>query len=173
MAHHSAASHKFEEYAREELRVLTSGSNSRMVRSHRRCSEVYVENQKTKTERIAAVQGRPLRDEVHRGIEAYRTTVHPTTGASPNKLTFGRELRGKLPETCRQPEIPDNTTVRKRDGEQKEKMKKHLNSDKRRHTTAMRIKVGDAVLCKQEKKNGLDAPIPPGSDGCDLASRET
>ena len=162
MAYHSTASHKFEEYAREELRVLTSGSNSRMVRSHWQCSEVYAENQKTKTERIAAVQGRPLRDEVHRGIRAYRNTAHPTTGASPNKLTFGRELRGKLPETCRQPgENPDNTTVHKRDGEQTEKMKKY--SDKSRHTTAMRIKVGDTVLCKQENNNSptpLFHPVP-------------
>ena len=32
-------------------------------------------------------------------------------------------------------------------------MKKY--ADKRRHTAAMRIKVGDTVLCKQEKKNSL------------------
>ena len=44
-------------------------------------------------------------------------------------------------------------TVCKRDREQKEKMKKY--AGKRRHTAAMRIKVGDTVFCKQEKKNSL------------------
>ena len=107
-----------------------------MARSQRRCREVYAENKK-KTVRIAALQGRPIRDEVRRGIRAYRATVHPTTGASPNKLMFGRELRGKLPEARRQTEHPDDATVRKRDQEQKEKMEKYAN--KRRHTAAMRI----------------------------------
>ena len=68
-------------------------------------------------------------------------SVHPTTGASPNKLMLGRELRGKLPEARRQTEHPDDAKVRKRDREQKEKMKKY--ADKRIHTAAMRNKVGD------------------------------
>ena len=96
---------------------------------------------------------------MRRGIRAYRATVHPTTGASPNKLMFGRELRGKLPEPRRQPEHTDDTTVRKRDREQKEKMKRY--ADKRRHTAAMRIKVGDTVLCKQERKNSLTPLFDP------------
>ena len=50
---------------------------------------------------------------------------------------LGRELRGKLPQASRQHEHPDDTTVRKRDREQKEKMKKY--ADKRRHTAVMRI----------------------------------
>ena len=72
---------------------------------------------------------------------------------------FGRELRGKLPETRRQTEHPDDATVRKRDQEQKEKMEKY--ADKRRHTAAMRIKVGDTVFCKQEKKNSLTPLFDP------------
>ena len=44
---------------------------------------------KKKTAIIAALQGRRIRDEVRRGTRAYRATVHPTTGASPNKLMFG------------------------------------------------------------------------------------
>ena len=50
-------------------------------------------------------------------------------------------------------------TVCKRDREQKEKMKKYV--DKRRHTAAMRIKVGDTVFCKQEKKNSLTLLFDP------------
>ena len=152
-------SHKFEEYAREEgfkHRKVTPGwpeANGDVERCMQRIK---------KTARIATLQGRPIRDEVRRGVRAYRATVHPTTGASPNKLMCGRELRGKLPEPRRQPHT-DDTTVRKRDREQKEKMKRY--ADKRRHTAAMRIKVGDTVLCKQEKKQP-NAPIRPGSDGC-------
>ena len=149
-------SHKFEEYAREEgfkHRKVTPGwpeANGDVERCMQRIK---------KTARIAALQGRPLRDEVRRGIRAYRATVHPTTGASPNNLMFGRELRGKLPEVSRQPEHPDDTTVHKRDREQKEKRKKY--ADKRRHTAVLRIKVGDTVLCKQEKKNSLTTLFDP------------
>ena len=136
-------SHKCEQYVREggfKHRKVTPGwleANGDVERCMLRIK---------KTARIAALQGRQLRDEVHRGIRAFKETVHPTTGASPNKLMFGRELRGKLPEASRQPEHPDDTTVRKRDRGQKEKMKKY--ADKRRHTAAMRINVGDIVLCK-------------------------
>ena len=108
--------------------------------------------------RIATLQGRLLQ-EVRRGIRTCRATIHPTTGAGLNKLMFGWELQGKLPEPTRQPEHPDNTTVRKRDREQKENMKRY--ADKRRPMAAMRIKVGDTVLCKQERKNSLTPLFNP------------
>ena len=152
-------SQKFKEYARGEgfkHQKVTPGwpeANCDVERCMQRIK---------KTARIAALQDRPIRDEVRRGTRAYRATVHPTTGASPNKLMFGRELRGKPPEARRQTEHPDDATVHKHDREQKEKMKKF--ADKRRHTAAMRIKVGDTVLCKQEKKNSLTPLFRPGSD---------
>ena len=129
-------SHKFEEYASEEgfkHRKATPGwpeANGDVERCMQRIK---------KTARIATVQGRPLRDQVRRGIRAYRATAHPTTGASPNKLMFRRELHGKLPEPRRQPEHLGDTMVPKRDREQKEKMKRY--ADKRRHTAEMRMKV--------------------------------
>ena len=153
-------SHAFEVYAREEgfkHRKVTLGwpeANGDVER----CMQII-----KKTARIATLQGRPLRDEVRRGIRAYRATVHPTTGTSPNKLMFGRELRGKLPEPRRRPEQPDDTAVCKRDGEQKDKMKRY--ADKRRHTAAMRIKVGDSLM-HARKEEEPDAPIRPGSDDC-------
>ena len=78
--------HKFEEYAREE------GFKHRKVTPRwpeangdvGRCMLTI-----KKTARITVLQGRLLCDEVHREIRAYRATVHPTTGASPNKLMFG------------------------------------------------------------------------------------
>ena len=72
---------------------------------------------------------------------------------TPNKLIFGRELRGKFPEFKKWPKHSEDLKVRKRDRKRKEKMKKYV--DKRRHTAVMTIKEGDTVLCRQERKNSL------------------
>ena len=85
-----------------------------------------------KTARITPMEFKPVRDEVRRGVRAYRATKHATTGVSPNNLMFGRELRGKFPEVNRQPKHQNDTMIRSRDREQKEKMKKY--ADKRRHS---------------------------------------
>ena len=137
MAHHSTATNLKNTHGRK-------GSNMRKPTAMQRgvCREL----KKKKTARIAALQGRPICDELRRGIRAYRATVRPTTEASPNKLLFRQELRGKLQEARRQSEHPDDATVRNRDREQKKTIKKYV--DKRRHTSAMRIKVGCPVLCK-------------------------
>ena len=63
-----------------------------------------------------------------------------------------KELRGKFPEVKRQPKHPDDTVIRHSDKKQKLKMKQY--ADKRRHTAVMKIKVGDTVLCNQERKHG-------------------
>ena len=63
---------------------------------------------------------------------------------------FGRELRGKFPEVKGQPKYRDDMMIRCRDREQKQNMKQY--ADKRRHTAVMKIKVGETVLCKQERK---------------------
>ena len=112
-----------------------------------------------KTARIAVLEGKPVRDEVRRGIRAYRATEHATTGASPNRLMFVRELRGKFREVKGQSKRRDDARIRCRDREQMQKMKKY--ADKRRHTTVMKIKVGDTVLCKQERKNSLTLLYDP------------
>ena len=72
---------------------------------------------------------------------------------------FGRELRGKFPEVKGQPKYRDDTMIRCRDREQKQKMKQY--ADKRRHTAVIKIKVGDTVLCKQERKNSLTPLYDP------------
>ncbi|XP_044176587.1 uncharacterized protein K02A2.6-like [Acropora millepora] len=149
-------SHKFEEYALEEgfkHRKVTPGwaeANGDVEKFMQRIK---------KTARIAVLEGKPVRDEVRRGIRAYRATEHATTGASPNRLMFGRELRGKFPEVRGQSKRRDDARIRCRDREQKHKMKKY--ADKRRHTAVMKIKVGDTVLCKQERKNSLTPLYDP------------
>ena len=70
-------SHKFEEYAKEEgfkHRKVTPGwaeANGDVERFMQRIK---------KTARIASLEGKPVRDEVNRGIRAYRATEHATTG---------------------------------------------------------------------------------------------
>ena len=73
---------------------------------------------------------------------------------------FGRELRGNFPEVKTQPKHKDDTMIRCRDREQKQKMQQY--ADKRRHTAVIKIKVGDTVLCKQERKNSLTPLYDPG-----------
>ena len=148
--------HKFEEYSQEEgfkHRKVTPGwaeANGEVERFMQRIKKIA---------RIAALEGKPVTDEVRRGVRAYRATEHPTTGVSPNKLMFGRELRGKFPEAKGQPKHPDHTMIRHRDKKQKLKMKQY--ADKRRHTAVMKIKVGDMVLCKQERKHSLTPLYDP------------
>ena len=95
---------------------------------------------------------------------SYRATEHATTGVSPNKLMFGRELRGKFPEVKRQPKHPDDMVIYHNDKKQKLKMKQY--ADKRRHTAVMKIKVGDTVLCKQERKHSLTPQNNPAPVAC-------
>ena len=86
---------------------------------------------------IASLEVKPVRNEVHRGIRAFRATEHATTGVILNsRLMLGRELRQKFPEVKRQPKHRDDT-IRCRDREQKQKMKQY--ADKRRHTAVMKI----------------------------------
>ncbi|CAH3041153.1 unnamed protein product, partial [Porites lobata] len=51
-----------------------------------------------KTAGIASLEVKPVRNEVHRGIRAYRVSEHATTAVILNRLMLGRELRGKFPE---------------------------------------------------------------------------
>ena len=122
---------------------------------------------KKKTARIAALEGKTVREEVQKGVRAYRATKQPTTGASPNKLMFGWELRGKFPEGSKRPEPMDDENVRYRDKEKKAKMKQY--ADKRRHTAVMIIKLGDQVLCKQ---SGNTALHPYMTNDCHWRQRE-
>ena len=50
---------------------------------------------------------------------------------------LGRELRGKFPEVKGQPKHRDDTIIRYRDREQKQKMKQY--AGKRRHPAVMKI----------------------------------
>ena len=76
-------SHKFEEYTQEEgfnhWKLTLGWAEANVERFMQRIKKMA---------QIAVLEGKPVRDEVHRGIRAYRATEHGTTGASPNKLMF-------------------------------------------------------------------------------------
>ena len=85
---------------------------------------------------------------------AYRTTKHTTTGVSPAKLFFGREVRCKLPKWCEMQGT--NLDVKDRDGKQKQKYKD--SADTKRRARESDIESGDKVLLQQQKQNKLTTP---------------
>ena len=75
-------------------------------------------------------------------MTAYRTTPHSTTGVSPARLLFGREIRSKIPELIHV--HPEDSEVRDRDAEMKQKQKAYADA-RRRACTDSGLEVGDAV----------------------------
>ena len=48
--------------------------------------------------RIAEVERKPWKEELHKFLFQYRTTPHTVTGVSPAEMLMGRKLRNKLPK---------------------------------------------------------------------------
>ena len=86
---------------------------------------------------------------------AYRSTPHTTTGASPAKLLFGREIRTKVP--CLKRESQINGDVAVKDALLKEKGK--IYADRKRQAADRQIKTGDIVLVKNAKPKNKLSPM--------------
>ena len=95
------------------------------------------------------------RKELNKFLMAYRSTPHTTTGASPAKLLFGREIRTKVP--CLKRESQMNGDVAVRDALLKEKGK--IYSDQKRQAADRQIKTGDIVLVKNAKPKNKLSPM--------------
>ena len=115
-----------------------------------------------KTVRIVALQGRPIREEVRRGIrgtsiQSDRTSeyVREPEQDDVRSRTAWEILGGENEKRA-------DDEIRKRDRYQKEKMKAY--AYKRRHTAPMNIKVGDLFLAKQERKDSLTSLYDPVPD---------
>ena len=93
--------------------------------------------------------------ELHNFLRVYRSTPHCSTSVSPFELLFGRPMNIKLPE-MHDIVKPQEESVRCKDKAAKEKMKK--NADLKRHTKPRKLKVGDTVLVRRDKKNKLSTP---------------
>ncbi|XP_063412611.1 uncharacterized protein K02A2.6-like [Mytilus trossulus] len=107
--------------------------------------------------RIANAEKKNLSTEIQTYLKMYRSTPHCTTGVSPAELLFNRTLRTKLPDI--QIRSHDDTEVRDRDSQRKEKGK--LYADTRRNATTNDLKAGDSVLVKQNRGNKLSTTFNP------------
>ncbi|CAH1255636.1 RTL1 [Branchiostoma lanceolatum] len=100
--------------------------------------------------KVSRVEGKDWRREILKHIQAYRSTPQATTGETPYKLMFGREMRSKLPELPREPKLV-NEEVRDRDFERKTAGKDY--ADAKRQAKESTLQPGDRVLVKQEKRD--------------------
>ena len=105
--------------------------------------------------RIAQAEGKDWKSDLNNYLVLYRSTPHSTTGVSPAKMLFGREIRTKLPELSEFRGIEGE--ARDRDCEMKEKGKVY--ADKRRNACESDIREGDTVLVKQDRENKLSTPF--------------
>jgi len=101
-----------------------------------------------KAMRIATAEGRDWKFELYKLLTAYRSTPHETTGVSPAKRMFRREIRTKLPEFNECTEM--DWITRDRDAEYKQRGKD--DADNRRKAKSNTINCGDRVLMQQPKK---------------------
>ena len=90
---------------------------------------------------------------------AYRSTNHVTTGVSPAKLMFNREMVTKLPDISlsdAREEEREGYGLQKlldRDAETKQLTKDY--ADERRHARDKDLRVGDKVLLEKKRENKL------------------
>ena len=87
----------------------------------------------------------------------YRNTPHRMTGQTPSSLLMNREIRTKLPSIPRQSN--DDTDVRMKDKEEKEKGKKY--TDLKRKAKTRNLQMGDKVLVTQKHKNKFSTKFCP------------
>ena len=100
--------------------------------------------------------------DLNRHLRSFRATPHPTTGAIPAELLFGRKVRTIFPDLRPDPagEREDIVTAREKDKESKAKMKEY--KDNHRHVKPHTMAIGDRVLLKQKstKKHPPHDPDP-------------
>ena len=101
--------------------------------------------------RIAQAQGKDWTRDLYKSLLTYRSTPHESTGETPAKLMFHREIRTKLPEICER--SLSDVSARDRNTECKQKGKDY--ADSRRNAKENDLTIGDQVLMQQTKQNKL------------------
>ena len=114
-----------------------------------------------KTLKIAHAEQKNWNIELQRFLLAYRTTPHTTTGESPSKLLFGRDIRSKLPDLALFNENPNQpSAVRDNDSARKQAAKDR--SDSRFNAKERDLEPGDKVLVRNDQPtNKLSTPFLP------------
>jgi len=121
--------------------------------------EVEIQNKTLgKMLKIAQVEGRDWKEELQTFLLSYRSTPQSTTGASPARLMFGREIRTKLPELRPQETLMDEE-IRDRDWQKKIQQKRY--ADEKRHAEPCDLKPGDKVLLKNTERGKLSPNFHP------------
>ena len=110
-----------------------------------------------KTIKAAMVKGEPWKQALSGFLRNYQSMPHPTTGASPAELMFGRPVEIKLPEMSKP--CPSDAPVRQKDISQKEKVTEY--AEKRSHAKPTTFKIGNQVLVQQAKTSKLTPPYSP------------
>jgi len=103
--------------------------------------------------RVAQAEGREWKKELPKFLLAYRSTAHTTTGVSPAKLLFGREIRSMFPGLEDLRSVSSDTEFLDRDRERKQKGKDY--ADNLRGACESNLKEGDKVLLQQPKSDKL------------------
>ena len=109
--------------------------------------------------KIAQREKKNLKEGMGKFLTAYRPKTHSSTGVSPAKLLFKREIRSKIPELTKCEHI--DSEARDRDAEMKQRRTDY--ADERRGAQENSLASGDQVLVKQMKENKMsttfeDAP---------------
>ena len=108
---------------------------------------------------IAHLEGENWITELLVWLIAYRSTPQTKTGTTPCYMTFGREVRSKLPDLKRETVGVPGEEVRERDWSTKFTGKAY--ADLKRGATPRNIRVGETVLLKAEKTNKLSTNFNP------------
>ncbi|KAK3743001.1 hypothetical protein QZH41_007219 [Actinostola sp. cb2023] len=103
--------------------------------------------------KIAHSEKKDMQAELRKFLMAYRTTQHSSTGSTPAKLLFNREMKSKLPQLGDSPSTHMHTEARDKDSETKQKRADY--TDAKRGAKENDIAPGDRVLLKQRKEKKL------------------
>lgn len=115
--------------------------------------------------KAAKLEGKNWKEELYGFLLAYRTTPHSVTGVAPSQLLFNREVRTNVPAvvvTTTKGKINYKKMHEKaQKNTQERKTKAREYADTKRRVKESKIKIGDVVLVKQEKKNKFTTPFDP------------
>ncbi|XP_028417972.1 uncharacterized protein K02A2.6-like [Dendronephthya gigantea] len=111
-----------------------------------------------KTASIASQEGLDLHEATYDMLQAYRSTPHPATKATPYELLMNRQVRTKLDHFPVELSPKDKET-RELDASYKKKVK--LYHDKRHNSKRHIFQIGNAVVLKREKKRKTETIYEP------------
>jgi len=112
-----------------------------------------------KTVRIAQLEGQPWKQALNAFLRSYREAPHGSTGFSPYRLMFGREMKSRLP-SHRPDETPQLLRIALANSSKKTERNRQYADDKL-HTGPSTLKPGDQVLVRQTKVNKLTPTYNP------------